>query len=40
MGFIHIVGPLTITLIANIIAVSTVNIAARCKKVVSRSESG
>lgn len=29
--FYHIVGPLTITLVANIIAVSTLNIAARCK---------
>lgn len=33
--FYHIVGPLTITLIANIIAVSTLNIAARCKPIAS-----
>lgn len=29
--FLHIVGPLCITLVANIIAVSTLNVAARCK---------
>lgn len=29
--FLHIVGPLCVTLLANIIAVSTLNVAARCK---------